>query len=252
MPYLLTEKYITHRHPCNGCVLIHSFVSLQLIGGYPPTSLSSYKPTQVSQETLLNVLEKPHRQENIVSCESTLQPYIPSISEDRSFSDSMNELSELSNMQDNHSDIAKAADGSNNIADSVSLNTQMAKEDEKEEGVEEEKDEDEETVEEDESEKDGRRKEMYCESPEHVAEKSATCMSLDCTKHHPEGEFTHFVDEACTLDDNEPIAHSITNSELSYTDDGDHLCSVPFVPGGSSESSGYISPSMWNLGKHSC
>ena len=237
-------------------MLYNTFVSLQLIGGYPPISLSSYKPTQVSQETLLNVLEKPHPQDHVVSCESTLQPYTPSISEDRSSSDSTNELSELSNMQDNHSDIAKAADGSNNIADSVSLSTQMAKEEEKEEGVEEEKDEEkEEKLEEDESEKDGRRKEMHYEPGEHVAyieEKSATCQSFDCTKHHPEGEFTHCVDEPFTLDDNEPIAHSITNSELSYTDDGDHLCSVPFVPGGSSESSGYISPSMWNLGKHSC
>lgn len=229
-----------------------TFVSLQLIGGYPPISLSSYKPTQVSQETLLNVLEKPHPQENVVSYESTLQPYIPSLSEDRSFSDSMNELSELSNIQDDHSDIAKAADGSDNIADSVSLSTQMAKEEEEEEGVEEEKDEDkEEKVEEDESEKDGRRKEMHYEPQEHIEEKSATCQSFDCTKHHPVGEFTHFVDEVCTLDDNEPTAYSVSNSDLSYTDD-DQLCSVPHMPGDSSESSGYISLSMWNLGKHSC
>ena len=106
-------------------------------------------------------------------------------------------------------------------------------------------------MEEDESEKDERRKEMHYETREHIEEKSATCKSLDCTKHHPESKFTHFVDEACTLDDNEPTAYSVSNSELSYTDD-DHLCSVPHMPGGSSESSGYIRQSMWSLGKHSC
>ena len=239
---------------CSGscCFLI---IFLQLIGDCPPISLSSYKPTQVSQETLLNVLEKPCPRNYFVSCENTSQVYVPSISEDASFS---NELAELSNVQDNRSDITKPADGSDNVADSASVSTQTAKkeEEEEEEKVEEEKDEQkEEKVEEDEGEiEDGRRKEMHFELSEHVTcteEKSVTDESLDCTKHLPEGEFSHCVDEPFTLDDNEPTAHSVSISELSCID-GDHLYSVPYVPSCSSESSGYVSQFTWNSGKQSC
>ena len=222
------------------------------MGDCPPISLSSYKPTQVSQETLLNVLEKPCPRDYFVGCENTSPVYVPSISEDASFSNSTNELSEQSNVQDNRRDITKPADDSDDVADNVSTSTQTAKDEEEveEEKVEEEKDdENKEKVEEDEDEiEDGRRKEMHFELLEQIACTEKKSVTLDCTKHLPEDDFSHCVDEPSTLDDNEPTAHSAFISELSCIDDDQ----VPYVPSCSSESSGYVRHLTWNLGKQPC
>ena len=203
-----------------------------------------------------------------MSCENTSQIYVTSVSEDASFSNSINELSEQSNVQDNHSDIAKPADSSDDVAGSASTSTQTAKvnssddvadsaststqtaKDEEEEEEEEKDEENKEKVEEVEDEiEDGRRKEMHFELlSEHIActeEKSATYESLDCIKHLPEGNFSHCIDEPFTLNDNEPAAHSVSISCI----DGDPVLCVPSC---SSESSGYVSHFTWNSGKQLC